>query len=245
MRGTDHLPWEKLLLEDEAAISAVLAQRIPDCILHCGGICDVSQCEANPAWAQQVNVDSVAMLLRILPASVRLVYVSSDHVYGHSYTACSEDAPRRPLSVYGQSRVTAEDLVMQRDGSLIIRPGLPIGPSFNGRTGHLDWLRYRAAKQLPITIIEDETRSAVWSSDLAKRMISLAESTICGVRNIAATHPASRPDLARHLCNHMGIEPPLLFETRAQQSAPHLGRVELASAFDTPLPSPLFHANTA
>lgn len=240
MRGTDSLPWEPLLLEDEVAISALLEQQIPDRILHCGGICDVSQCEANPAWAQQINVDSVAILMRLLPASVHLIYVSSDHVYGHRDSPCAEDTPRRPLSVYGHSRVAAEDLIMQRSNSLIIRPGLPIGPSFNRRSGHLDWLRYRAAHNLPITIVQDETRSAMWSSDLADRILSFVDSASCGVRNIAATQAVDRPRLAQHLCHHLGINPPLHFETRAQQSAPHLGRVELATTIDShPLPSPL------
>ena len=239
VHGRTELPWEPLLLEDEAAISALLEVQVPDCIIHCGGICDVSQCEANPAWAQQLNVDSVAGLLRILPARVRLVYVSSDHVYGHSETPCHEDSPRRPLSVYGHSRVAAEDLVAKRPDSLIIRPGLPIGPSFNGRTGHMDWLRYRAKKGLPITIVEGEVRSAVSSRDLATRILALADSAICGVRNIAATQATTRPDLARRLCQKLRIDPPLQFETRAQQPAPHLGRVELATGFDDPLAAQL------
>ena len=227
-------PWEPLLLEDRAAISAILQRETPDYILHCGGVCDVARCEADPDWTWQVNVDSVAGLLAELPPSVRLVYVSSDHVYGHSDQPCDEHSPRRPISVYGRGRVAAEDLVLARPNSLVIRPGLPIGPSFDRRSGHLDWLQYRHARQLPITIVHDEVRSAVWSIDLGQRILALADSAICGVRNIAAP-PVDRETLARFLCKRLDIDPPLQVASRAEQAAPHLGRVELASAYDAPL----------
>src|SRR5581483_9657102 len=49
---------------------------------------------------------------------------------------------------------------LARPGSLVIRIGLPIGPSPDGRTGHRDWLRYRLDRNLPVTIVRDEYRSA-------------------------------------------------------------------------------------
>jgi dTDP-4-dehydrorhamnose reductase len=245
VRSARKLPWERLLLEDRNAISAKLAEGAPDLLIHCGGVCDVGRCEQDPAWTQRVNVDSVRDLLQVLPEHSRLVYVSSDHVYGHRDAPCDEHTPRRPVSLYGRGRVAAEDLVMPRPNSLVIRPGLPIGPSFDGRSGHLDWLRYRSARELPITIVEDEVRSAVWSADLAIRILALAESAICGVRNIAATRAVSRPVLAAQLCGHLEITPPLRFETRTEQPAPHLGRVELASCHEDALARPLNSPITA
>ena len=79
-----------------------------------------------------------------------------------------------PISVYGRTRVEAEAMVLARPGSLVIRVGLAIGPSPNGRTGHWDWLRYRIGKNLPVTIVHDEYRSVVWAHDLALRVMRMA-----------------------------------------------------------------------
>lgn len=81
-----------------------------------------------------------------LPENIRLVYVSSDHVFGGD-DAYDEASRPCPISLYGRTRVDAEALVLGRPLSLVIRPGLAIGPSPNGRTGQLDWLHYRTQAQ--------------------------------------------------------------------------------------------------
>jgi dTDP-4-dehydrorhamnose reductase len=111
---------------------------------------------------------------------------------------------------------------------LVIRVGLAIGPSPNGRTGHWDWLRYRIGKDLPVTIVHDEYRSVVWAHDLALRVMQLAESREVGVRHVAATRAVSRIDLANHLLTIFGAAATYQRESRYQRSAPHLGHVELA-----------------
>ena len=133
----------------------------------------------------------------------------------------------------------AEQLVLKRPQSLVIRTGLAIGPSPNGRTGHLDWLRYRTQRQLPITIVEDEYRSVAWAEDLARRVMALARSGKTGVRHIPATRVVSRIELAHYLLQRLGLEARFHCESRHQRSTPHLGRVELASTYRDELSIPL------
>jgi dTDP-4-dehydrorhamnose reductase len=229
-------------VDDGNAVAKLLDQTRPWLVVYAHAVCDVSKCEADPAWAREINVRSVANLIGLLTDEVRLVYVSSDHVFGEdgSYT---EDCEPRPISVYGRLRVEAERLVLARPGSLVVRPGLAVGPSADGRSGHLDWLRYRQRKGLPITIIDDESRSAVWSNDLAQRVMELALTNLSGVRHIPATKMVSRPRLARHLMQIQNLPPEFSIRRRRDQPAPHLGRVEIRSihrdAYAFPLPSPV------
>jgi dTDP-4-dehydrorhamnose reductase len=116
---------------------------------------------------------------------------------------------------------------------------LPIGPSANGRTGHWDWLRYRIERNFPVTIVDDEYRSAVWADDLALRVMQLAESTATDVRHIASTRAVSRTDLANYLLALLDKPAAYLTESRRQRSAPHLGRVELATVYRDALSQPL------
>ena len=105
----------------------------------------------------------------------------------------------------------------------------------------MDWLRYRSARGLPITIVEDEARSAVWTDALAERLVQFALDPVRGVRNIAASRMVSRPELARHLMSLQNIAPRFQITRRADRPFPHLGRVELRSdardALALPLPS--------
>jgi dTDP-4-dehydrorhamnose reductase len=135
--------------------------------------------------------------------------------------------------------VEAEQVVLERPQSLVIRTGLAIGPSPNGRTGHLDWLRYRAQHKLPITIVEDEFRSVVWAEDLARRVMTLAKSKEIGIHHIPATRVVSRIELAHYLLKRLGLESRFHSESRHQRPTPHLGRVELISTYRDELAIPL------
>ncbi len=234
--------WPVLQLDDVSWLNDVFQRMQPDILLYCHAVCDVPKCEAFPDWAYEMNVQQVERVMAALPEQTRLVYVSSDHVFGGD-GFYHEESRSCPISVYGQTRVEAEQLVLRRTGSLVIRAGLGIGGSPDGRTGHLDWLRYRTQRNLPITIIEDEFRSVVWQRDLAARVMTLAQSEETGIRHISATRAVSRVELANYLIGQFGIAATFKIESRHQQPAPHLGRVELASVYQgdlfCPLPSVL------
>ena len=230
--------WPALKLDDSEWIEALFQRTEPSMLLYCHAVCDVSKCEAHPDWAYDVNVCQVQRVMAALPSYTRLVYVSSDHVFGGNGTYNEESVPC-PISVYGKTRVEAERKVLERAGSLVLRVGLGIGDSPDGRTGHRDWLRYRSQQQLPITIIKDEYRSAVWIRDLAQRVMKIAHSWETGIRHLSATRAVSRAELANHLMRRMGLDPNFKIESRHQQTVPHIGRVELTSRYDGSLFSPL------
>jgi dTDP-4-dehydrorhamnose reductase len=234
-------------LDDELAVYELFARERPGLIVHCAGVCDVETCEASPDFAYSVNVDGTAILVDHAPADARLVYVSSDHVFSGDGGPYREDSPTDPVSVYGKTRVAAEQLVLRRPNALVVRAGLWIGPSASGRHGHLDWLRYRTRAGLPMTVVADELRAAVWAEDAARRVWDLARSPVTGLRHVTATRVVARPELARFLDARFAIGARFDVCTRRDRRAPHLGRVELATIYDDafapPLPSVVEHAS--
>ncbi|MCA9473451.1 MAG: sugar nucleotide-binding protein [Nitrospirales bacterium] len=230
--------WPALKLDDPTWIEGIFQKAQPDVLMYCHAVCDVSKCQSDPDWAYAINVRQVERVMTVLPDRTRLVYVSSDHVFGGDGRYDEASSPC-PISVYGRTRVAAERQVLSRPGSLVIRTGLGVGDSPDGRTGHRDWLRYRTLRQLPITIIHDEYRSAVWIRDLARRVRALASSRETGIRHLSATRAVSRVELADHLMQRMGLVPNFNIESRHQQPTPHIGRVELTSRYGGILSSPL------
>ncbi len=226
-------------LDDEPAVAAMFAHARPHLIINCAGVCDVRSCEQSPEFAHEVNVEGTRVLLAHAPADARIVHVSSDHVFSGDSGPYYEDSPTDPVSVMGQTRVAAEQLVLARPGTIVIRAGLWIGPSASGRVGHLDWLRDRHRRGLPMTVVADEHRSAVWAEDAARRVWELARSELTGVRHVVATRIVSRPELARYLDDHFAIGATFDCETRAERGCPHLGRLDLRTRFSDALAGPL------
>lgn len=226
-------------LDDDAAVGALFARVQPALIINCAGVCGVEMCERSPEFAWTVNVVGTERLLAHAPPTARIVHCSSDHVFGGDHGPYAEDAPTAPISVYGRTRVAAEQRVLARPGTVVVRAGLWIGPSSTGRIGHLDWLRHRHQRGLPMTIVSDEVRSAVWADDAARRVWAIATSTVTGVRHVTATAAIARPALARYLIDRFAIGAEFATEPRAARRAPHLGDVELATRYADALAAPL------
>jgi dTDP-4-dehydrorhamnose reductase len=228
-----------LHLDDRPAVHQLFEAARPRLIVHCAGVCDVEKCEDAPEFAFSVNVDGMQSLLDHAPADARIVYLSSDHVFSGDGGPYREDTPPDPLTIYGRTRVAAEHLLLTRPGSLVIRSGPWIGPSATGRNGHLDWLRYRHANGLPMTVVADEARSVVWAEDAARRVLELVHSGVTGIRHLTTTRVASRPELARYLVERFEIGARFEVESRRDRRAPHLGHVELATRYTDALAAPL------
>lgn len=226
-------------LDDELAVAELFAELSPGLILHCAGVCDVEVCETSPEFAYSVNVDGTRILLDHAPADARVVYCSSDHVFGGDAGPYFEDSPTAPISVYGRTRVAAEALVRARPNSLIVRSGLWIGPSATGRIGHLDWLRHRHGRGLPMTVVSDEVRSAVWAEEAAQRVWALSRSGVTGVRHITATRALPRPQLATYVNARFAIGASFATQPRRDRRTPHIGNVELATRHADPLATAL------
>jgi dTDP-4-dehydrorhamnose reductase len=218
-------------LDDGEAVAALFAREQPALVINCAGVCDVETCERSPDFAWAVNVEGTRQLIERAPAATRIVHCSSDHVFGGDDGPYDEASAPAPISVYGRTRVAAEEIVLARPGTLVVRAGLWIGPSATGRIGHLDWLRHRHRRGLPMTVVADEVRSAVWAEDAARRVWALARSAVTGIRHVTATRAVSRPELAAYLDRRFAIGAQLAVEGRADRRTPHLGRVELATRY--------------
>ena len=233
-------PWRRLNLESREHIQHLIARERPELIIHCAGICDVDKCQAAPDFAHQVNVAALDTLLGCVPARARIVYLSSDHVFSGDSGPYTESSVPDPISVYGRTRMQAETMLLARhERALVVRAGLWVGPSHNGRIGHLDWLRYRHARGLPMTVIADEHRSAVWAEAAAERVLALAASELTGVRHVVASRIASRPELAEFLNRTLAIGARLGVKRRSELERPHIGKIDLRTEYSDALATPL------
>ena len=233
-RGFHALPLES----DEAVRAFLSARPEPALVIYAHAVCDVPACEANPDWAREVNVANLERVLSALPGTTRFVYVSSDHVFPGEGEYLETDPPA-PRSVYGRTRVAAERLVLGRPGSLVVRTGLAVGPSPDGRSGHLDWLLHRTDRGLPVTIVRDEIRSVYPAETLAERILALARSEVTGLRHLSAVEELSRPELARRLLRLHGRRAAFAVIGRDEAPAPHPGRLVLRSIHTDELAEPL------
>ena len=114
------------------------------------GTCRLKSCELDPMMAQRVNVDGICNLLEAIQSvqhSVKLIHLSIDLVFsGQQDQGYTEEDEPDPVTVYGRTMVEAERLIKnQLPEASVFRISLPMGISFSGHAGAIDWIREEQA----------------------------------------------------------------------------------------------------
>ena len=91
-----------------------------------------------------------------------------------------------------------ETAVLSRDpGAAVLRISLPMGPSFNGHAGAIDWIQSRFRAGRPATLYYDEVRSATYCDDLNRVFAYFLGSADAGVYHLGGPACAdAQPDRA-------------------------------------------------
>jgi UDP-glucose 4-epimerase len=84
-----------------------------DYVFHLAGITNAAYAESNPIEAYEANVLATCNLLHSVKVKERFVFTSSATVYGNApgEHILSETNPTSPISIYGATKVAAEDLI--------------------------------------------------------------------------------------------------------------------------------------
>jgi dTDP-4-dehydrorhamnose reductase len=155
--------------EDRPGMRELFRQHRIAAVLNCVGNCALKSCELDPAMARVVNVASAeAVIENVRAFGSRLVHLSSDLVFsGRGAGNHLETDPVDPVTVYGKTMVEAEQLfAAATPDAAMLRISLPMGRSFNGHAGAIDWIQHRFRHGWPATLYFDEVRSCTYCDDL-------------------------------------------------------------------------------
>ncbi len=140
---------------DETAVKPLLARA--DLIIPLAALVGAPMCNQDKVAAQTTNLDAVAMLCRLASKSQRIIMpvTNSGYGIGEKDKYCTEETPLRPISLYGITKVRAEELVLQRDNSISFRLATVFGMSPRMRLDLLvnDFV-YRAVHDRAVVIFE-------------------------------------------------------------------------------------------
>src|SRR5262249_37148745 len=141
-------------------------------------------CELDPEMAWRINVAGVENLLRVMSRrGARLVHLSIDLVFsGGGDGGHVEEDQTDPVTVYGKTMVAAEQRIHDVDSkSAILRISLPMGISFNGHAGAIDWIQSRFKKSRPATLYFDEIRTPHYTDCLNELCAAVLASRLSGL----------------------------------------------------------------
>ena len=175
-------------LRDERAVRTAVARC--DAVVHLAAMSNDPLGELDPALTRAVNLDATLALIELADARPLVLY-SSASVYGVSDTACTEDAPPHPLTLYSELKIAAERAAFARGPSLVLRNGTVHGPAPIIRGDLL--LNSMVASaittgEVVLTTSGLTRRPVVDVRDLASLTAALLERGATGLYNVASTN---------------------------------------------------------
>jgi dTDP-4-dehydrorhamnose reductase len=244
--------------EDHLRLRALFDEYKFRSVLNCAGNCALRACELDTRLAWRTNVEGLINLLSILvERDVRLVHLSIDLVYsgeraeraGASSPPTStlrtglEDQPARfayvesdptdPITVYGKTMVSAEQLITDwMPSACMLRISLPMGVSFNGHAGAIDWIQSRFKKGRPATLYVDEIRTPAYTDCLNRLYERVLASDLAGLYHAGGPQAMSLYEIAQVINRVGGYDPDLLIgcpRIEAGPIPPRAGNVTMDS----------------
>ena len=224
-------------LDDRSEFQQLMDQFRFKTIINCGGSCALKGCELDPEMAHRVNVRSVRSLLEVIgdvAHDVRLIHLSIDLVFSGTQGGGLTEAERKdPVTVYGKTMSAAEALVLEHQpAGCILRISLPMGISFNGHAGAIDWIQSRFIKGKPATLYYDEVRTPTYVECLNETLEQVVVSKMSGIYHSGGPQQLSLYQIAQIVNLVGGYDPDLLhgcYRIEAGPIPPRAGNVTMNS----------------
>jgi len=197
-----------------AGDSPALLERLrPSAVVLASALTHVDHCESHEAETLERNVQQVKPVAAWCSShGVPLVTFSTDYVFDGAAGPYDEDAPARPLNVYGRSKLLAEQVVATCPRHLVLRITNVFDIGFDDRN-----FLHRCVTSLrdgqPLVVPSDQLATPTYATWLANQTVTLVEAG----RLLADDSPrrlhvscddlVSRAEVARRVASRLGADP--------------------------------------
>lgn len=187
-------------------IAEVFKEFKPTHVIHTAAMTNVDACELNPQECKSLNVDSVQLLAnQCLAEHCHFQLLSTDFVFdGSKGNYQEEDAPN-PLSIYGHSKLQAEEYIKDLPSLQfsIVRTIIVYGTGNQlSRSNIVKWAKEALHEGKELSIIDDQFRAPTWADDLAWACIRICELNENGIFHVSGPETMSIYEIVERIAKH-------------------------------------------
>jgi dTDP-4-dehydrorhamnose reductase len=207
----DRVSLARIDLESVAALSKQLEALRPGLVVHAAGLTSVDLCEQQPAAARHANAElarNIALATHRL--NIKLIHISTDHLFDGSRSLYAETDPPAPLNVYARTKLQAEEWVMQENPDAILVRTNFFGWGHHYRQSLSDWILASLRNGRTISMFDDVFFTPLLADQLAQTVHLLAERNVAGTYHVAADERLSKYDFALRLSRVFGVPEALI-----------------------------------
>ena len=222
-RDMQELTRADLDLTDRANVERTWQSIKPNAVIHCAALSRTKDCEQDPEQARRINVEVTAHLAQ-LSRDIPFIFLSSGEVFDGRTGWYGETDEPNPINVYGQTKLEAEQAVLQNPRHTVVRIVLTAGISETGDRSFVEDMCRTAKAGKDMTLYADEFRCPLPAGVIARAIWELVDCEQPGLYHLGGSDRLSRweigetllpwcPELKGHLMkgsarNHVGSPRP-------------------------------------
>ncbi|NHI94805.1 MAG: NAD(P)-dependent oxidoreductase [Candidatus Lokiarchaeota archaeon] len=144
-----------------------------DLIIHLAAIVGAPACQKDKKLAEEINFQGTVNINDSRKESQKIIYASTGSVYGALNEICSEESITNPTSIYGKTKLKAEQYIIQTKNAVCYRFATAFGLSPRLRLDLLlNYFVFQAVKNKYIVLYDkDVKRTFIHVSDIVRSFI--------------------------------------------------------------------------
>jgi len=190
---------------DPVQVRDCIAEIRPKTIYLAAALTHVDYCEEHPEEAMQRNVEGPKHVAReAARLGAKLVFYSTEYVFDGKNGPYDEEAPTAPLSVYGRTKLDAEQAIRATcSDCLIVRTTVVYGWDRESINFAMQIYK-RVQSGAEMSIASDQFGNPTLAEYLAETTVSLVDRGVSGIVNVVGKDLVARSEFARALVEIYG-----------------------------------------
>ena len=200
-----------LNLLDSTKLHKVFDQINPNLVVHCAGLTSVDECEKRPNLAYENNVAITENIARFCSKGTKLIFISTDQVYGEVADHSETNFDLQPVNQYGKTNYLGEQKCVEHSPDCIILRtnifGWNVKPS---KVSSAEWIYYSLKNGKEITLFTDYVFSPIYTECLGEIILYLVNIRFSGIINVGSPTPSSKYEFGYKLAEESRFDHALI-----------------------------------
>ena len=174
---------EDLDVSDPARVERVIARERPGAVINCAAWTNVDGAEESEHEASLVNAQGAGFVADAANGvGAKVVYISTDYVFGGSNGPYGESDDTSPINAYGRSKLAGERATALVNGrSFIVRTSWLFGPHGN----FVETMLRLGQGGGPVVVVHDQVGCPTYTGHLAVGLLRLIDSASYGIHHMS------------------------------------------------------------
>ena len=216
-RGLVGIPFDLLRVDlaDPEAASGVVAGVKPEAIIHCAALADLNAAQKAPGLAYQINCEAAGTLANAASRwGIPFVHISTDAVFDGTTGGYHEEDSVNPVSIYAQTKLAGEEVVMTMHPDAIIARVVFFGWSISGERSLSEFFFNNLRNGQRVKGFTDAQFSPLYAEDLAAVLLEMLAVGLKGIYHVVCPENLSKYDFGVRIAQRFGYDPHLIEPVR-------------------------------